>query len=225
MSTWHLQQINLGGNGKTAGPTAVIDPSAFVYAVNIYDIFNGANIAFNQSHVLYNDAFGRIWDSWYDGDGHWNLQQINLAGSGKTTGPAAGGDPSFFVYSNQAHVLYRDAIGTIWDSWYDGDGHWKLQQINLGGNGKTTGPAAGGDPSSFVYSNQSHVLYRDESGMIWDSWYDGDGHWKLQQINLGGNGKTTGPAAGGDPSSFVYSNQSHVLYRDESGVIWDSFYA
>ena len=48
---------------------------------------------------------------------------------------------------------------------------WNLQQINLGG--LTAGPAAVGKPASFIYNNQSHVLYRDGAGKIWDSWYDG----------------------------------------------------
>ena len=206
---WNLQQINLGG--VTSGPAAVGDPSSFLYAGE------------SQSHVLYRDAAGKIWDSWYDGQ-HWNLQQINL--SGMTPGPAAVGDPCSFIFANQSqsHILYRDAAGKIWDSWYDGQ-HWNLQQINLGG--ETSGPATVGDPSSFVsafvyYANQSHILYRDAAGKVWDSWYDSP-HWNLQQINLGG--MTPGPAAVGDPSSFIYADesQSHVLYRDATGKIWDSW--
>src|SRR6266705_1581457 len=74
----------------------------------------------------------------------------------------------------------------------------------------------------FIYTDQSHVLYRDTAGKIWDSWYDGQ-HWNLQQINL--SGMTPGPAAVGDPSSFIiYTDQSHVLYRDTAGKIWDSWY-
>jgi hypothetical protein len=77
------------------------------------------------------------------------------------------GDPCSFIYSNQAHVLYRDAAGKIWDSYYDGTGHWLLQQINL--SGLTSGPVAVDDPSSFTYSNQAHVLYRDAAGKMSDS--------------------------------------------------------
>jgi hypothetical protein len=122
-----------------------------------------------------------------------------------TAGPAAVGNPSSFIYSDQSHVLYRDAAGKIWDSWYDSQ-HWNLQQINL--NGTTPGPAAVGDPSSFIiYTDQSHVLYRDAAGKIWDSWYDGQ-HWNLQQINL--SGMTSGPATVGNPSSFIYPTQPRV---------------
>jgi hypothetical protein len=193
---WNLQQINL--SGLTAGPAALGDPASFIYN--------------NQSHVLYRDTAGKVWDSFYDG--HWNLQQINLGGL--TAGPAAVSNPASFVYSNQSHVLYRDAAGKIWDSFYSG--HWNLQQINL--SGLTAGPAALGDPASFIYNNQSHVLYRDTAGKVWDSFYSG--HWNLQQINLGG--LTAGPAAASDPASFIYGNQSHVLYRDPAGKVWDSFY-
>jgi hypothetical protein len=197
-ANWNLQQINL--SGLTAGPAAASDPASFIYN--------------NQSHVLYRDGNGKVWDSWYNG--HWNLQQINLGGL--TAGPAAVGDLASFIYNNQSHVLYRDGSGKVWDSWYDGS-HWNLQQINLGG--LTAGPAAASDPAAFIYSNQSHVLYHDVSGKVWDSFWNGS-HWNLQQINLGG--LTAGPAAVGDLASFIYGNQSHVVYRDGAGKVWDSWY-
>jgi hypothetical protein len=197
---WNLQQINL--SGLTAGPAAVSNPAAFIYN--------------NQSHVLYRDGSGKVWDSFWNGS-HWNLQQINL--SGLTAGPAAVSNPASFIYNNQSHVLYRDGSGKVWDSFWNGS-HWNLQQINL--DGLTSGPAAVSNPASFIYNNQSHVLYRDGSGNIWDSWWDGS-TWELQQINLGG--VTSGPAAVSDPASFIYNNQAHVLYRDGSGKVWDSFYS
>ena len=204
-SHWSLQQINLGG--LTSGPAAVSNLSSFVYN--------------NQTHVLYRDNAGKVWDSWYNGaNSHWSLQQINLGGV--TSGPAAVGNPCSFVYNNQTHVLYRDNAGKVWDSWYNGaNSHWSLQQINLGG--VTLGPGAVSDPAAFVYNNQTHVLYRDSTGTIYDSWYDGgSNHWNIQIINLGG--LTNGPAAVSDPASFVYKNQSHVLYRDSAGNLWDSWY-
>jgi hypothetical protein len=145
-----------------------------------------------------------------------NLQQTG----GLTEGPAADGDPDAIIYNNQFHVLYRDGNGTIWDSWYTGPGgQWTIQQINL--DGLTSGPATVGDPTAFIYNNQSHVPYLDASGNVWDSWYDGTS-WNLQQINLGG--VTSGPAAVGDAASVIYNNQSHVLYRDGAGKVWDSWY-
>jgi hypothetical protein len=198
-SGWTLQQIN--ANGLTAGPAATTNPNSFVYN--------------DQSHVLYCDRSGKVWDSFYNGS-KWSLQQINLGGL--TAGPAAVSDPDSFVYNNQSHVLYRDGSGKVWDSFWNGS-KWTLQQINL--SGLTGGPAAVGDPDSFVYNDQSHVLYRDGSGKVWDSFWNGS-KWNLQQINLGG--LTAGPAAVSDPNSFVYNDQSHVLYRDAAGKIWDSFW-
>lgn len=192
MSAGNLQQINL--SGMTDGPAAAGRPSPFVYG--------------NQAHVLYADASGRIWDSWYDGI--WKLQQINLGG--RTTGPATAGAPVGLVYNGQVHVVYSDASGRIWDAWYDGS--WKLQPINL--SGLTAGVAASGRPAPFVFDGQFHVVYADRSGNVWDSAYDGK--WSLQQVNLGAS------TTNGDPSPFVYGNQVHVLYRDRVGRIWDSFY-
>ena len=36
---------------------------------------------------------------------------------------------------------------------------------------------------------------RDGNGLIQDAWYDGQGHWNVQQLN--GGGLTRGPGGGG----------------------------
>ena len=116
-----------------------------------------------------------------------------------------------FMPFSPLHSCFRSKVGTNGDQLLQG----KLCR-------RAAGPAAVSDPASFVYKNQSHVLYRDALGTIWDSWWDGN-TWQLQQINLGG--VTSGPAAIGDLSAFIYNNQSHVLYRDGSDRVWDSFYS
>jgi hypothetical protein len=201
-----LQQINL--SGETSGPAAIGDPSGLAYS--------------SQFHVFYRDADGGIWDSYYDANGdQWLLRQINL--SGVTNGPAAACDPTSFVWGNQMHIVYRDAGGVIWDSLYAGDkDQWLVQQINL--SGQTSGPAAVGDLSSLVYNDlQSHIFYRAVDGTIWDSYYSGDtNQWSLQNVtSLGG---FLGLFAAGDPRSFIYDNQTHILYRNDVGELWDHFY-
>lgn len=208
-SRWYLQKINQGG--KTSGNAAVGNP--FVAATNL-----------DQHHILYRDAAGKIWDSYYGG-GTWYLQQINMSGGKTPSAPAAVGDPFLSVYSNAQHTVYRDGTGKIWDSWYSGS--WNLQQINMSGGKTPSAPPAVGDPFIGVYSNQHHFLYRDASGRIWDSWYSGS--WNLQQLNLGGSGsigKTTAPAAVGDPvfSADNYGYQ-HNIYRAGNGAIWDCWYS
>jgi hypothetical protein len=84
---------------------------------------------------------------------------------------------------------------------------WNLQKINLGG--KTTCPAAVGDPFVSVYDGQQHIAYRGSGGAIWDAWYL-NGGWNRQQINLGGN--TTGKAATRAPFVGVYGNQQRFVY-------------
>lgn len=199
---WNLQQINLGG--VTAGPEAFSDPFASVFE--------------NQQHIAYRDLAGGIQDCWYDG--HWNLQQITGAGGRNPQGPAAVGGPFVWTVSNQQHFTYRDEQGTIWDAWYDG--HWNLQQINGAGGRTPTAPAAVGDPFASVFENQQHIAYRDRTGAIRDSWYDG--HSNLQQINLHGGRTPTAPAAAAGPFVWTVSNQQHFTYTDEEGRIWDSWY-
>src|SRR5579883_3405966 len=108
------------------------------------------------------------------------------------------------VLGDQAHVIYRDKSGEIWDSWYEGS--WKLQQIKLGGANEGVGDNA--KPVPIVFNNQAHVFYRETAGKIWDSFYDG--HWKLQQINSGG--LTSGAATFSNPVPIIYKNTLHVFY-------------
>jgi hypothetical protein len=207
--SWNLQRIT-GGVAVTFGPPATAGPFVCDFL--------------QQQHFAYRDGAGNIWDSWYDDPNNkWNLQQIN-GSAGLTTGAQAAGAPFLFVFGQQQHFVYRDAAGTIWDSWYDGVfDNWNLQQINLPG-GRTNGPAAAGDPFVSVYNNQQHFAYTDGGGHIQDAWYDGaTNSWNLQQINLPG-GRTNGPPAVDDPFVSVYNNQQHFTYRDSGGGVQDAWY-
>jgi hypothetical protein len=117
------------------------------------------------------------------------LQNVSVL----SQGPHAVADPCVSAYHRQQHIAYRDQDGLIWDSWYDGEGGWHLQQIN-GLDGKTSGPVAVAGPFIGVFHDQQHFAYLDKTGIIWDSWYDGQGNWNLQEINfLGSN----------DPLAFI----------------------
>jgi hypothetical protein len=154
---WNLQQIN-GAGGLTSGPPAVGNPFACVFG--------------SQEHIFYRDNEGTIWDSWYSGHG-WSLQHLNTSTGVTPQAPVAAGDPfASFFGKQQLHVAYRDAVGAIWDSWYDGSlSRWNLQRINA--NGLTKGPAAAGGPFVWtVGTEQQHFTYRDQKGTIFDSWYN-----------------------------------------------------
>jgi len=202
---WQLQQINTGG--QTTGPAAVGDATATVFG--------------SQFHVLYRDSVGAIQDAFFGSSGRWQLQKINL--SGLTPGPAAVGDATAIVFGSQFHVLYRDSAGAIQDAFFGSSGRWQLQKINL--SGLTPGPAAVGDPIATVFGRsqrQFHVLYRDRDGAIQDAFFDSSGRWQLQKINMGG--RTTGPAAIGDPTANVFGSQFHAIYRDSAGLIQDAYF-
>jgi hypothetical protein len=224
---WTTQQLNL--NALTSGPAAVGSP-----AVSVYN---------RQFHAVYPDGAGTLWDAWYDGpSSRWNLQQINR--NGATSGPAAADNAAAVGFSIQQHIVYPDASGILWDSWYDrASSRWNLQRINLGG--VTAGPAATSTPivASYTPGNyaQMHVVYLDANRVIWDSWYDSaTGRWNLQQINL--NGVTAGPAVSGNVAVALYNPctngdscpwgptqnaEMHIVYREAAGTgaIWDSWYS
>ena len=124
------------------------------------------------------------------------------------------------MYGQQQHFVYRDALGGIWDSYYDQESNtWHLQQINAGGT--TSGPLAFDNPFVSVFGEQQHFAYRDDAGTIWNSWYDrGDNKWALERINT--RGWTNAPAATGGPFLWVKDQQHHFTYPDSIGNIWDS---
>jgi hypothetical protein len=153
------------------------------------------------------------------------LQNVTLL----SQGPLAAADPCVSVYGRQQHFGYRDSDGIVWDSWYDGEGNWNLQQIN-GAGGKTNGPAAIAGPFIGVFQDQQHFAYVDKDGVIWDSWYDGNGHWNLQSINSKFVGEPQGPPAviydwlsisiWTDPSN----TQQHFTYFGQDAAVHDTFW-
>ena len=83
-------------------------------------------------------------------------------------------------------------------------------------------PTAANNPFISIFSDEQHIVYRDSTGTVWDSYYDIGYGWFVQQINLGG--MTSGPTAAGVPCFSVYNNEQHVTYRDSSGYIRDAYY-
>jgi hypothetical protein len=207
-SSWRLQKIDAGG--VTSGPVASGSPFGCVFHA--------------QQHIAYNVGYNDIYDSWYDGDGHWNVQKIN--DGGVTTGHPAYANTRPFVWvdpnNTQQHFTYRGDDQAIYDAFWDSQGEaWRLQKITQQG-GLTNGPEAAGAPAASVFFQQQHIGYRDAEGGLWDSWYDGNGHWSVQKINNGG--MTKGGLAAFDPFIWVTGNQQHFTYADKDGTIWDSFY-
>jgi hypothetical protein len=187
-----------------------------------------------------------IQDAWYDGAGHWHLQQINGTAVPDAPGASAYGNLSVSVYNGQFHVTYFTIAnpelvqGAIHDAWYDGAGHWHLQQIAgvpVPGEWQVlpATPAAASPVFVSVYNGQQHFTYQDGNGNLQDVWYDGAGHWHLQQINNANNqGATvhgeyiaspvaTAPATGGLFVS-VYNDQQHFTYPDGNGNLQDVWY-
>jgi hypothetical protein len=95
--------------------------------------------------------------------------------------------------------------------------------------GRTVSPAAMGGLSVSAYKNQQHFVYVGNSGVIWDSWWDGDhNRWNLQQINLRvptrPYSRTTGPPAVGGLSVSAYKNEQHFAYVADQGIIIDPWW-
>ena len=208
----------------THGPDAAADPCVSVY--------NG------QQHIAYRDSEGLIWDSWYDGQGQWNLQRINGVG-GITAGPAAIAGPFIGLFHQQQHFAYVDGSGIIWDSWYDGQGNWKLQEINfLASNDSPAyidpNPGAPG-PTIAVWTDpgnnsQQHFTYRTTDPFrIMDIFWDSDplnlvfasnpAHWTHQLLIDEGVTPASSPVVGG------FGSQQHVVYMEEqTGLLVDHWY-
>jgi CubicO group peptidase (beta-lactamase class C family) len=212
--SWNTQWINGDSQGMTFAPPAAGDPFVSVFG--------------KQQHFAYRATDDTLWDAWFDGaNGAWNAQQITAGPAGLTAGPRPTDDPFVSVFSQQQHFVYSDLFGVIWDAWHDGgDGQWKLQQIN--GAGATTTPLLANTAGSGVIfvntlSQQQHFAYRDQTGAIWDAWYDaGTNTWGQQRVNAGD--RTKGPAAVSGPFTSVFGQQMHFAYTDKVGGIWDAWY-
>ncbi len=231
---WNLQPINNRGGtfgGQTAGPLAVAGP------------FIGVHV--HQQHWAYIDSDGFLWDSWYDGNGNWNLQKINQNGNVTTNGPLAMTGVNWVAVWNdgtgaQGHFTYVGIDGAIYDAFSDNDlseGHkaWNLQKISGGPNALTNGPAPTSSPfeSNFLSGpTQQHIVYQGTRGDIYDCWYDGNGHWNAQKINNGNTtpnqGRTNLPPAAPGTRPYVWINQDgteqHFTYLGTSGAIFDAYY-
>jgi hypothetical protein len=209
-SSWHLQQINAGG--VTNGPAASSSPYGCVFH--------------SQQHIGYQAGSGDIYDSWYDGNGHWAVQKIN--NSGVTQGPpaAAGTHPFIWVdpSNTQQHFTYLGSDQAVYDAyWSSNSNSWHLQKITESGS-VTNGPGSAGMPMACIFNQQQHIAYRDSSGNLWDSWYDGSGDWALQKINNGTGAETNGGPDAFDPFVWVTGQQQHFTYADSSGTIWDAYW-
>ena len=181
------------------------------------------------------DQNGVIWDSWYDGSGHWSLQFINSKFVGEPgIGPPAliydwlmvslWNDPS----NTQQHFTYLGKDEAIHDTFYDSDPplsqpHWVHQTFDSGG-GK-----ASSSPFGCIFHQQQHIGFLANFGDFLDRWYDGSGHWALQAIAGSVEPRrTNGPQAllGVPPCIWVdYTNsQQHFTYVGADRAIYDAFW-
>jgi hypothetical protein len=127
-NNWHLQQINLRHLKSNFAPPAVTDPFVCVfYTINESEISN------SQQHIAYQDAFGAIWDVFYDPlTNSWDAQKVNLGGNSDAPKAAARGEPGVgapgsgvFVWSwsdphvQQLHFTYVADGGAIWDTFFN----------------------------------------------------------------------------------------------------------
>jgi hypothetical protein len=250
---WHSQQINNGGN--TEGPSAYSKVFSCVFTPPTAPYLPPTSVA-GQQHIAYLGGDGSIWDAWFDGQtGHsWVAQKLNF--NGKTNAPAATGGPYVWVvpentgfpqspyYHNQQHFTYQANGGAIWDVWYDfPTATWNVQKFNIDAASApyhtTNAPAAAGNPAALTVGNmlsgkivvEQHVAYRDNTGAIWDLWYDGSPQWQCRKVNMGG--ETTAPPAIADPFLFYYPGvdndgtvygQLHVAWQAQGGQIWDAWF-
>jgi len=170
-----------------------------------------------QGHFTYRDTGGNIQDLWFDRyreKDRWHADQLN--NGGRTTAPAAAGDPSGVEWDGVFHVVYRDHAGGIQDLWAGRE--WQSRVLNLGD--ATGAAAAAGDPVQLVHGGVRHVLFRDIRGVIQDLQFDGA--WTVAALNHGG--RTGAPPALGDPAVAKVQEACHVAYRDASGGIQDLWF-
>jgi hypothetical protein len=215
-SSWSLQRINAGGN--TSGRAAMVGTAASLVSI-------WTDPSNTQQHFTYLGNDNAIYDAfWNSNTNGWQLQKINAGGN--TSGPPATSSPFGCVFHSQQHIGYQAASGDIYDSWYDGNGHWGLQKINNGG--VSSGPAAAAGTYPYIWvdpsNTQQHFTYLGFDQAIYDVYWDsGKNSWTLQKLTTTAS-RTNGPPAASGPAACVFNQQQHIGYTDSAGAFWDAWY-
>jgi hypothetical protein len=215
-----------GPGGRTSAPAAAGDPATMVYGQQQHIFYRGTDGGIY--HVFWDaPSNSMFWDQWTGGPG------------GRTSAPAAAGDPATMVYGQQQHIFYRGTDGGIYHVFWDADKSLFFWDQWAGGpNALTSAPAAAGDPATMVYFlyQQQHIFYRGTDGAIYHVWWGpnppagmsnfGADQW-THALHPGPNDhpSTQAPPAAGDPATMVFGNQQHIFYRGSDGAInhvfWD----
>ncbi|WNG48094.1 hypothetical protein F0U60_31100 [Archangium minus] len=213
-------QDQLSGNGTTPAPSLTGSPVSMLYT------FEGTP----QTHVFYRGADLNIYHIW--DTNNWD----QWAGPGSPLGTAqAAGDPATMVTVTnnirQAHIFYLTYANTIMHVRWDPISSFVSDVWNgPHPHAKTHAPDAAGNPATMVYGvngEEQHIFYRGADNNIYHVWHASGGYYWDQWAGPGG--RTSAPAASGDPVTLVYTNPSnvqeaHIFYRTVNNnihhIVW-----
>jgi len=165
---WRVRHLNPGGAAAQGRPATLL--------------------AGGDLRVVYRDVDGGIVDLPAQGGA---AIQLNLGG--RTDAPAAGGDPVQIATPGAREVFYADADGIIW-CLYEEDSKWSFAKLSNGG--ATLAPAAGGPLTVFASSDALNLVYADAAGKVFAISRElATAAWSSRQLNAGGDGVTSAPAA------------------------------
>lgn len=243
-ASWHHDDWTAAAAaGGSAELDIASDPAGFSYG--------------NEKHVFARGSDGRLNHWWSSGDGkvHADVWAARFTGN-----------PTAYAWGTTQNVVVRGASGSLQHWWWqpsDGD---RPQHVNVGGSiasdASPTGmayaeteqnifargadnhvkrwsydPAAGsgfkledlttptgvsivGNPTSFLYGNQKHLLFRGgDSGNLMHIWFSPGSAFLHNDWSAGASGVSVKPS--GDPSSMMHypNGEQHAFAPDSSGAM------
>jgi hypothetical protein len=170
-------------------------------------------VYFGQLHLVFPIGGGELYHLYNDPKRGWQFDHLMQVA--KNVRPAAGA-PFLMSTVDEFHVLYRDTSDAISHVYYANG--WIAEELDSKVDGA---PGAKGDPCGLVYGNSMRVFFRAKSDAIYEFYFAGHGKWGKNNLNaLAGDGV----GAGGDPTTMIFAEQNHVVYRDARGRLADLFY-
>lgn len=161
------------------------DPAGFVYG--------------NEQHVFARGTDGLLHHWWWSpGDGLVHADTWNASFTG---------NPAAYVWGSTQNVVVRGTNGALQHWWWQPGDTNRPQHVSRGGS-----LAADASPSALGWAEaEQNIFARGTDGHLYRWSYDPAGGQAFQAVDLTA---ATSLSIAGNPASFTYGNQRHVIFRN-----------
>jgi hypothetical protein len=223
-NVWELYYVAGQIDSKRGGPLWQANNLSVLtgYTGDLRPKRGGPLVAFmfeNQSteHVVYIAQDQTIKELYHPG-GKWvgnNLLEATQAPTPKADSPLAG---YVAEYENTQHVIYVADNGDVQELYWNGA--WRNGQPDL--TQTTAAPPPASNSALFgwsaEYEQSEHVIYSDNSSILWELYHTSNGWGRTNLIQSAGSGAPSPVNSATPLAGYAFENQrtDHVLYLDQN---------